>query len=162
MPIYVNFVFGFMTLLTLKRDFITLLILLFLNETVHSQFKNEMIPAFYYWIVPEQQTNNNKNSPGYRQKNTEINVEYIPSFHCQYVWFLNSVLYHYLSFYHIGDYFINYVVILSIGVYVVIHKMNEGKTFTQAFLGVLMGIFYGFVTTKYILYLELPAQCKVH
>lgn len=163
MPIYVNFIFGFMTLMTLKRDFITLLILLFLNETIHSQFKNEMIPAFYYWIVPEQNYGSgstNKSTTNCRgHADRDIDAEYIPSFHCQYVWFLNIVINHYLSFYHIGDFFINNVVILFIGTYVVIHKMNDGKTFMQSFLGVLLGICYGLITTKYILYLEPTRFC---
>lgn len=145
MPIYVNFIFGLMTLLTLKRDFITILILLFLNETIHSQFKNEMIPAFYVWVVPE-------------KKNVSLNDidnDLIPSFHCQYIWFINSVMHHYISFYQIGDTFINNLVLFIIGIYVIMNKINNGTcTAMQSFLGMFLGICYGSITTKYILHLE--------
>jgi hypothetical protein len=146
MPIYVNFIFGLLTILSLKRDFITLLILLFLNETIHSQFKNEMIPAFYIWVVPDKKN--------YFSDKNQINSEFIPSFHCQYIWFINSVLNHYINFYNIGDYFINNIVLLTIGMYVVFYKMNNGSTFVQCVLGMFLGILYGKVTTKYILHLD--------
>lgn len=158
MPIYINFTFGLMTLITLKRDFITLLILLFLNETIHTQFKNEMIPAFYYWVVPEQDQltlARKRKSGSIGSKDAyDASRDFFPSFHCQYVWFINSVIFHYVSFYRIGDFFINNVVLLGLGSYVVVHKMNDGKTFIQSMLGVFLGICYGIITTKYILYLE--------
>lgn len=134
-----------MTILTLKKDFITLFILLFLNETIHSQFKNEMIPAFYVWVIPDK-----KNAKHIDVTNNEL----IPSFHCQYVWFLISVINHYIYFYAIGDTFINYTVLYVIGIYVIINKMSNGNTFIQGVLGMFLGICYGMITTKYILHLE--------
>lgn len=147
MPIYINFIFGLMTLITLKKDFITLLILLFLNETIHSQFKNEMIPAFYYWIIPDKKMDN-------QMDNTQLKNEFIPSFHCQYIWFINTVVHHYTIFYNIGDYFINNLILTTMGLYVVIYKINNGSSFTQGFLGMILGFCYGKITTKYILHLE--------
>lgn len=134
-----------MTILTLKKDFITIFILLYLNETIHAQFKNEMIPAFYVWVIPDKKSN----------KNIDIaNNEFIPSFHCQYVWFIISVINHYIHYYSIGDTFLNNFVLYIIGIYVIINKMNNGNTFIQSLLGMFLGICYGFITTKYILHLE--------
>lgn len=145
MPIYMNFIFSLVTLISLKKDFITITILLFLNETVHSQFKNEMIPALYIWVVPQKK----------KSMNPELNDFFIPSFHCQYIWYINCVINHYIKFYKIGDHLLNQVILSTIGSYVIYNRIKTANnTMIQTLLGMFLGIFYGFITTNYILHLE--------
>lgn len=150
MPIYVNFLFGLVTLFTLKRDFITITVLLFLNENINSQFKNEMIPALYVWVVP----------PRKRPRDTVFETMFIPSFHCQYIWFINCVLNHYIKFYGIGDLTLNQFAMSLMGMYVMYNRIRtNSNTYIQTFLGMILGVCYGFVTTNYVLYLE-PAVAR--
>jgi hypothetical protein len=148
MPIYFNFLFLLATLITMRKDFITLSILLLLNDTIHTQFKNEMIPSLYVWIIPHK-----KNSYSYINQNEWNNI-LVPSFHCQYIWFINTVVSHYIKKYEIGNIGINNLLLTIIGCYVVYNRVkNANNTFIQTFIGLFLGVTYGYITIHYILHI---------